>query len=512
VTPSPLSGEKRLEALLDAPNAQELVRSTPAEDLYFAIAEVGLADATELVQLASPKQFKTFVDLGVWSRDRLEPHKLLTWLRAARGDEREDFLSKVNALDLELLEALLRGMTVVHDLEDEPDLHVEGVTLQTPDGKYLVEIQAEGVEQFALRDLLEDLIAQNPFQASRLFEALRWELPSELEETAYQFRSARLADLGFPELEVAMGLFAYVQPRPFLASSVEHPSDALAREVPTPDFLAAVLAGLTPEERETVEAELRYLVNAVLVAEGAEPGELAAVKSVSERARDYLLLGLEYLSGGDAALAPEVVRAVTPKQVFQTGFSLTLELKFRADRLMRAPLAKVGGLEWVLPAEAKVLHALRRKRPLKALKVEGAEPVPFRTRRELAEARAALDRVEAQLQLFAALLGPTPEGAREKLAALKDEARPLSPERLLVAAIAQALLGGSFAPIAIPVDRLAELRGWLPGSPRAEEGLERLDGAMEKVVPNTCLKETWSAVRALLPRLRDELAELLPTT
>ena len=73
-----LSAKDRLEALLDAPDAMELVQSVPAEDLYAAIAEVGLANSTEIVELASPEQFRTFVDLGAWTKDSLDVDRAIT--------------------------------------------------------------------------------------------------------------------------------------------------------------------------------------------------------------------------------------------------------------------------------------------------------------------------------------------------------------------------------------------------------------------------------------------------
>ncbi|MGZ6027923.1 MAG: DUF6178 family protein, partial [Myxococcaceae bacterium] len=87
-----LPARARLDALLDSADAPELVRALPAEQLYATVAEVGLADASDLVQLASPEQVQALVDLGAWKKDALDPHGLLEWLRAARGDEPEDFL------------------------------------------------------------------------------------------------------------------------------------------------------------------------------------------------------------------------------------------------------------------------------------------------------------------------------------------------------------------------------------------------------------------------------------
>ncbi|RKH11552.1 hypothetical protein D7V97_10915, partial [Corallococcus sp. CA053C] len=211
-----LSPRQRMEALLDGPDTPAMVRSLPAEDLYVTIQEIGLADTTELVQLASPAQFRTFVDLGGWQKDKLDPHAVLTWLRAARGDEPEDFLRKLHAVDLEVVETLLKEFTTVYDLEEDPDANPQGMAVETPEGRYLVEIKLEGVEMSAMRALVNDLIAENPFESVRLFEAVRWEIPSELEETAFQFRRARLADLGFPSFEDALALFSRVDvpPRP----------------------------------------------------------------------------------------------------------------------------------------------------------------------------------------------------------------------------------------------------------------------------------------------------------
>src|SRR5690606_30825257 len=61
-----LPARKRLEALLEPKDAGALVRALPASDLYPTIHDLGLADATDLVQLASPEQFQVMVDLAAW--------------------------------------------------------------------------------------------------------------------------------------------------------------------------------------------------------------------------------------------------------------------------------------------------------------------------------------------------------------------------------------------------------------------------------------------------------------
>ena len=440
-----LAPKSRLDTLLDSTDARGLVRAVNAEDLYMTILDVGISDATEIVQLASPAQFKVFVDLAAWRKDRIDPLEVLTWLRAARGDEPEDFMEKLEAIDLELLELVLRKFVVIHDLEEDPDVNPAGVTMESPEGKYLLEFTVEGVAQHGVRVLLNDIIAKNPFEAGRLFEALRWELPTELEEQAYQFRVARLADLGFPELYEALALFTFIDP-----AKLEGPRPTPGALVATEghvDFVEAAFRGLDEKERGQVADEVRYLVNSALVAEGAEPGDPQALRKVSELARDYLTLGLEHLCGGDPGLAADQVRAHPLKRVFQLGFSLTLALKFRLDRLAREPFAKLGTRWAAFDEEVAMLDALALRRPLKALKVEGAEPVAFRSRREIAQTQARLDRVERQREVFVALAGSGPSRFGDE-----DTA-----EQRFLAAVAWAVAEGAPKLEPFPSSRLVEL-------------------------------------------------------
>ena len=78
-------GKRRLDVILDAKDPGALVRALPAEDLYYTIREIGLADAAPLVPLASVEQFLTFLDLDAWRGNQLDPRRALTWLRAARS-------------------------------------------------------------------------------------------------------------------------------------------------------------------------------------------------------------------------------------------------------------------------------------------------------------------------------------------------------------------------------------------------------------------------------------------
>src|SRR5579883_1773386 len=70
----------RAARLLERPDAERYLPTLPVQDVYYAIQEVGLADAAELVALASPEQLRGFLDLDAWERDRFEVDKARPWL------------------------------------------------------------------------------------------------------------------------------------------------------------------------------------------------------------------------------------------------------------------------------------------------------------------------------------------------------------------------------------------------------------------------------------------------
>src|SRR6188768_3080146 len=71
---------RRVDALLLQPDAAQLIPQIPVQDLYYAIKEVGLADAQDLVALATPDQLRGFVGLDVWGGDQLDETRLNEWL------------------------------------------------------------------------------------------------------------------------------------------------------------------------------------------------------------------------------------------------------------------------------------------------------------------------------------------------------------------------------------------------------------------------------------------------
>jgi len=418
---------KQVEALLENPAA---LQRFPAEELYGLIGNVGLADALELVQCTTPAQFCTLVDLASWRGDGLQLSSLLEWLEAALGEDEEAFFAKVQHLDIEVLELLFQRAVHIKQAEEEAeDTSLE--SMETVDARWRLEFLVKGGGQQVVRRIAEIWMGKDALAFSRFLEAVRWSLPSELEETALGFRNARLEDLGFPPREHAVSLLAWVDAKQYRLVP-EAPSLVEVCE----DFLEEGFRALGEEQRIGLEAQARYLVNGFLVAEGAAPGDLEAIYDLSRQARDYLNLGLQQVTSGQRALLAEAVQQFGLRKIFQVGLSLTLDLKRSVERMRKEPHAQWQNAWWTMDALLPMLSALGAKRPW--LWKEGQKTM-FKTLADIALAQGQLEKARRQMSVMAVLHQGEPQKA---LLPFGEKLELLRAERFFCAALAHFVVEG----------------------------------------------------------------------
>jgi hypothetical protein len=470
---STLGGRKRLDLLLDQPDPRAIVRALPADELFYAIQETGLADASDVVQLASPEQFQAFLDLDAWRGNEAEPMRLMPWIRAARGptsesdEDRDEWREKLALLDPDLVSLLLRSALRIHDLEEDEDPDLEGERfVRTVEGRYIVEFVPDGADYIAVRRLLDDLYEKDPFMAGRILSMVRWELDSDLAESALRWRNGRLADLGYPTFDEAISWFA----RP--ASRVEAPAGLPER--PPGFWLASfrretlldrAAARLGPDAMARFELEAMAAANAAVVADRVDPADPEAVHGAVESARALLEMGLQTLSGGDPEVAASVLASTPLKTVFQRGFVQLLELRWRAERQRKADAAH-GPAPTLDAPIGEAVDAVLRRRPRYfpgldlprdewgSVAASAPQARPFQSTEEVRRASGALDDASALLALGRQLgLAPAPGSPAPTLATL------------YLTALANERLGRGFA--AAPLRRAD-----LPAVARAFETLD----------------------------------------
>ncbi len=186
-------------------------------------------------------------------------------------------------------------------------------------------------------------------------DEIYWGVEAELEEQAYRFRSARLADRGFPEYFDAQTVFAYLEPaglpqdssaisvagarwRSTIRTCCRRGWRPRCRGAENSLFNAALTAGFAAQGKRQLRSEMATVSNQVLVARSVDFGDLEAVRVAVEMTHNYMNLALEHLAGGDLKIAIEHLRDTHLQQLFRLGVSLTIDLRKRAETVV----AKLG--------------------------------------------------------------------------------------------------------------------------------------------------------------------------
>jgi hypothetical protein len=433
-------GKEKVDLLLSAPDPEALVQSIPEHELYLALLEVGPDDAGEIVALSSPAQFRHFVDLAAWPRRDEGPDSraVLRWLHLAREGgghserARRRYLDKLSQLDSEIRSLILRKALRVHDLQEEaePAVAEPGRTFRTPEGRYVVEFLPEAGDYGTLKQLLEDLYSEDVFATTRLLESLRWEVPTELEETARRWRDGRLRDLGFPDLDEALAFYARTTPQESSTKSAAGAAGApstsalTSRPAGAATLLEDALSRLEGHDRDHAEEGLVYALNAALVANAISLDEVEEVRGALADARATLSLGLELLSGGDGDAAARVLAERPVREIFQAGLQEPYRLQSRARRIAQsARLPQAQTVTLLDPPLSHAVEALQRKRPVWPDPADPRRRRALGTRAEVAQAEQMLDEAEGVVALLRELgVGPAELGARAETAGIAPTA------------------------------------------------------------------------------------------
>src|SRR5437870_3459153 len=117
----------RALALLDEPGIERRVPQLPIQELFYAIKEVGLNDALELLHLASPEQIRGFLDLDAWQKDQFLAERAADWFDALMDAGPAKLAQAVHGLDGEVVALFLQQNARIYELaDDETPEHPEG--------------------------------------------------------------------------------------------------------------------------------------------------------------------------------------------------------------------------------------------------------------------------------------------------------------------------------------------------------------------------------------------------
>jgi hypothetical protein len=386
---------RRLEAIFGSADPEAHVAALPIQDLYFLIQELGLADAHELVALATPEQVQGFLDLDAWKADRLDDAAVVPWLEALIAAGPERLASTWQALDPDLTALLIQRWVRVYNIVEEelPDWE-EPPFIPTPDRFFMLKVTATDADTVrVVGELVDRLYRADAALARHTIRTASSEPAAELEEMAHRWRSGRMQDLGFADPLDALEVY---QPIDIASVKIgERTEDAApdAQSVTLPTlfqgpmlkqpFLARVLAGVTDAAwGQRLENALALLLNRVLAANRVRPSDTVGAAAAPARGAATRSRGRETGARGGEASGAEALRTIALVRLHRVGHSVVQKLAAVAGAL--APRA--GRAE---EPHLSVLTALTKPRPELARVLDEPSDLGTRPFAEVADVRKA---------------------------------------------------------------------------------------------------------------------------
>jgi Family of unknown function (DUF6178) len=318
-------GVRRIDALLAEDDAAAAVAALSPSDVFALVHEVGFEDAGDLIALATPAQLQGCLDFDGWDKDEFLPAAFHPWLTGVIEAGFEKVGEVWAGLDVEARMLFLQRNVEVYDVTlgegpEDTEENDQYPMMTTPDSFFVLKLLGDDDAQRLTMRLIEDLYRADAPLARHTIQGARSEPAAELEEMSYRWRAGRLADLGYVDFYEALELF-----RPLDADQIKLGEDAdadsladvvddtnatlpvaIAQEVLARAFLARALAELEDaEEIARIESAIMYLVNRVLAAARAKPGQQEVVQRAAHYASATLSLGLEAVAARGARASAE---------------------------------------------------------------------------------------------------------------------------------------------------------------------------------------------------------------
>ncbi len=376
------------DILISHPRAYDIVRSIAPQDIHLLVKETGPEDSLPLLSLASDAQWRHLLDMETWRGDRFDSLAHARWgeylfeadpARAVRWLAKEELFTT----ELWLQKTIEVAALTEHD---DPALLPEGFF--SADGVFYVrvldrprdtapewEAQAAEAGSFAEK-FLQKLAELDYSYFQKMLLELGGVIPAELEEEEYRLRCVRLAEQGHAPVHEAVAVYQPLLPKdlPRLPRTFRKSLDRSAPFLPVSllsgeNLFTRALAQVQDSAAlEQIQSEFAGLANQVLTADRTPVEGRETLARAVAKCAGYAGLGMERLTGipETSGMAPlDMVLRFPANTLFRLGYSLALELKWRASRWMKtAWFAKSGlGLGFWGEAWLGVLGGVLAPRP-----------------------------------------------------------------------------------------------------------------------------------------------------
>ncbi len=357
------SVDQKLAEIRQSDKAGEIVASLAPHDLLTLFSHADDEQRADLLAVAGKEQADLLVDLACWPTDRPNLLRVEETFKSLVMSGLGGATRAVDMIEPELLTLLLKQNVIIHLLEnrnDEVPVKEDSEVISFPDGLYYLEIpESLAVTDFQ-RAIFQAFMAR-PFEKYQTeLECIRHDLVSDLEESAFKWRTSRLADYGFVPREEARAILS-----PRSADEVRELADSTDSFIPPADqplpmvyrenfegsdFLTGIIEQMNASKdpnlstaAERIYVALTATTGTFITATGIDIGDVGAVAGGVRQVRSLLSLGLEECASGGLAEGVRLAAALEPAFFVQVGLGLLYPLQKRSQSILGTPDLAIEG-------------------------------------------------------------------------------------------------------------------------------------------------------------------------
>ena len=452
-----LDWQDRLRLVVNSDKAREVIAALPEEEVFLTIKALGEEEALPILALTTPDQLRFVLDVELWSKDLIDPDKAVLWLHHILACGEEKVIEFVTKADLELVVVVLKRLLCLVPNE-EGVVVPEGLPNIMPD-EYFTILSSFPEETEAIRLFLRIVRQADRDLFYTLLFLVYGSMDEEAEEAALRWRNSRLEEAGLLDFDEAVEIYGYIdeaESRSLAGASARaytpsEDAEPVAPGFPTlmvqrRTFFYEVLTSIEDEGlANRLRREIAFSATRLLVADAEHIGDLEAMRKALDRLFSLVNVGLLSLSGEDRNRARLVLRTVPIRDVFQVGFSRTVDLRRAALSIAQRywPEWKTAGFTFLGTPADEVMRGLVMRVPQHYEFKAGAVFRDFETLGEIESARAHLEEAGVLAETCFEKLGvPKPGEAAPSLAGVFAlDLADITLENLLLTALVNVGLG-----------------------------------------------------------------------
>lgn len=328
----PFDARETVLSLVEHP--EQVVPLLSALEFVGMLRAAGLDESAWLLEFASSEQRVACIDLDCWKGTRLSLYRVNEWLEALVEAGPEVVAAALEEFDPELWVLMMQEMAefavTAPDAPPQDALTEDGMVWYRP---HLDSSPSR------LSEILRIAFTDAPDRYWQMIYGAIYESGAEAEEFARRWHQGRLNDLGFPDRERALGLYAplRVEDAPVVDAGFDPDEVGLAAAGHTPQVLRGstvgrALAELSPDRAVEVLGYVLGVGNAVAIADRMQLADPDSIDQSLRKALRGLDRGLDALALARRLTPGQVLERVAPFEIFRVG--ATLDPALRPGRTM----------------------------------------------------------------------------------------------------------------------------------------------------------------------------------